>query len=181
MLMYYDNPYVNHLQYQHYPDYSHQQIVNSYNQVIDYNQASNNYIQQTFPELRQDQISMYSQVFDTSQAPKEKIDKDAPTEKFLKDQQTANTITGGVNAVASAIPVYGQIAALANTASGIGRSLLKKDEYGQVKGKFAQGIDAEMTPVHQQVIDDASHGKWGDAALDVVTGGQYKVFKKWFS
>lgn len=179
--MYYDNPYINHLQYNYYPDYNNQQIVDLYNRIPDNNAASNNYIQQNFSNVGIDKPMAYSSVFIPTIQEVPKVDPNAPTEKEIKNQQTANAITGGVNTVASAIPVYGQIAGIANAASGIGRGLLKKDEYGRVKGKFGQGLDAEFTPVHQQVIDDAAQGKWGDAALDVALGGQYKVFKKWFS
>lgn len=172
----YDNPYLNHLQYTAYPNMDQAGIVQGYNDIPDNNAASNNYMTNTFPALSQEQVSQYSKPFVPV-----KVDPNAPTQKEIKDQQMANSITGGVNSIASAVPVYGQIAGLANAASGLGRGLLKKDEYGQVKGKFGQGLDAAFTPVHQQAIDDASAGKWGDAALDVATGGLYKTISKWTS
>lgn len=172
--MYQDNPFMNHLQYQHYPDMEQEQIATDYNAVPDNNAASDTYFNQTFPGM---DVKQYSQPFVS--VPK-KADPDAPTQTEIHDQQVANQVTGTVNAVGSAIPVYGQILGVATAASGAGRGLLKKDEYGKPKGDFGQFLDAEMTPVHEQVIDDIAKKKYGDAVADTLTGGQYKAVTKWF-
>lgn len=109
------------------------------------------------------------------------IDPNAPTEKELIQQQQTKTLTGGVNSAISSIPVYGQIIGAATALSSVGRGLLKKDEYGNVKGNFGQGVDEALKPQHEHIIEDATKGKWGDVALDVFLGGQHKTLSKWFS
>lgn len=173
----YDNPYMNHLQYYHYPDMGQSQIADTYNQIPDSNAASNAYMQQRFNELSPDQVNQYSSQFNP---PPPKVDPNAPTEEQIMQKQKSAAVGNAANSVIGAVPVYGQIIGAATAASNIGKSLLPKDEYGNVKGKFNKGLEAEMTPVHQQVIDDITAKNYGGAALAVITGGQYKAFKEWF-
>lgn len=173
----YNNPYVNHLQYHYYSDMSQADIAKNAGENPSSQAASQNYINSTFQGVDPNTDMQFQ-----SQPMKPVvIDPNAPTQKEMNQAQTAAQLNSGANSIIGAVPVYGQLVGIATAASGLGRGLLKKDEYGRVKGTFGQGADALMTPVHEQVLTDLSQEKYGEAALDVFTGGLYNPIKKWTS
>lgn len=186
------NPYYNYLQYNNYPDYGYGRLESQFtNPVVQTNAM--NHINQIYPGMDQSLSTGYvtpKSDFKPSsnylvaqdiqaQNTQNRIEKQQAV--VAGDKQLGKGVNQGVDTIASAVPVYGQYYAAAKGLESVGKGFLPKDDQGNVKGKFAQGLEAEFTPVHEQVINDLTEKKYGDAALDLVTGGQYKVVKKWFS
>lgn len=106
--------------------------------------------------------------------------KAANNTNLNKEQQAlieSQGINSAVDSVVSAVPGYGQIYGLAKTAEGIGRGFIEKDASGKANSAEAQALDTVFTPVHEQIINDATKGNWGDAALTALTGGVYDDIK----
>lgn len=106
--------------------------------------------------------------------------KAANNPNLSKEQQAlieSQGINSAVDSVVSAVPGYGQIYGLAKTAEGIGRGFIEKDASGKANSAEAQALDTVFTPVHEQIINDATKGNWGDAALTALTGGVYDDIK----
>lgn len=78
------------------------------------------------------------------------------SEKDLRGKQISSMVDQGI----SYIPGYGQFHALATAGSNIVRS-----------NSGSGTVDALATPVHEKAITNASNGRWGDAALNLLTGG----------
>lgn len=173
----YNNPYVNHLQYHYYSDMSQADIAKNAGANPSSQAASQNYINSNFQGVDPNTDMQFQ-----SQPMKPVvIDPNAPTQKEMNQAQTAAQLNSGVNTVISAIPVYGQLYAAGSAASGAVRGTLKKDEYGRVKGKTNQAVDAALTPVHEQIITDLSNEKYDEALFDLLGAGFYKPIKKYTS
>lgn len=87
----------------------------------------------------------------------------------------------GIDQTLASIPGYGQIYAGAKAASNLGRSAIKKDEYGMANSASAQATDQLMKPMHDQAIDDIKAGNYGDAAGDMLLAGFYKPIKTYLN
>lgn len=91
------------------------------------------------------------------------------------NKQLANTISSGAETYLSTQPYY----AAASTASGVGKSMLKKNQTvnpvtGEVTEGFAseedQFLDNTFTPHHTKMIDDVSKGDYLGAVMHSNTG-----------
>lgn len=80
--------------------------------------------------------------------------------------KTQQLNSGIDNTAASVTPWYG----LAKGLSNIGRSLLKKDKYGNVIGGTNQAADEWMKPQHQSMIDSYKREGAGGVAKEILTG-----------
>lgn len=87
-----------------------------------------------------------------------------------KQQADSAAINNTVDSVAgTAVPIYGAGVALKNTVSG----MISKDQNGLATEKSTMMMDDAIKPLHTQVIDDATKGDWGAAALDTLSAGMY--------
>lgn len=85
-------------------------------------------------------------------------------------QKTNQGVNGGIDAAAgTALPWYG----LANSASGIGKSFIKKDEYGNAANQTGQAANEIITPDHKHMINDISNKNYTALAFDAMGLGKF--------
>lgn len=86
-----------------------------------------------------------------------------------RDKANAQAVSGGVDAVASAIPAVGAWYGAAKGASGTVQGMINKDpETGRATSNSGQALDDITTAEHQALIDNVSRGNYTAGALDLL-------------
>jgi hypothetical protein len=88
---------------------------------------------------------------------------------LTSNQKTTQGLTGAANSAGAVLPWLGA----AQSAAGMGKSFIPKDEYGNAKSDVGQAANEIITPDHQQMINDIGNKNYTALALDSTGLGKF--------
>lgn len=105
----------------------------------------------------------------------------ASQEQLAQNQQNKANV-GAVNALGSSAAASGALGnvgagmgwlGMATAASGLGKSFISKDQYGNPEGKTGQAANEILTPDHEQMLNDIGNKNWSALAWDSTGMGKF--------